>query len=76
MTFTVEIKGVQQPDRCEVELYLDREAIEDLIKQLSFLKSKGDHAHFFTPSWGGTPLTELKQKEENTLVNHLRITLA
>jgi Immunity protein 32 len=75
MTFTVEIKSVDQPDRCEVELYLDREAVEDLIKQLSFLKSKGDHAHFFTPSWGGMPLTEGKQQEENTLVNHLRITV-
>lgn len=75
MIFTVEIKDVQQPDRCEVELYLSRKAVEDLVKQLSFLHSKGDHAHFFTPSWGGAPLTELKQKGENTLVNHLRITL-
>ena len=75
MTFTVEIKAVDQPDRCEVEIYLDREAIDDLINQLSFLKAKGDHAHFFTPSWGGTPLTEIKQKEENILINHLRITL-
>jgi len=75
MTFTVEIKDVQQLDHCEVELYLDQEAIEDLINQLSFLKSKGDHVHFFTPSWGGVPLTEQKHKEENTLINHLRITL-
>lgn len=75
MTFTVEIKDVQQPDRCEVELYLDREAIEDLIKQISFLESSGDHAHFFTSAWGGNPLTEAKHKDENTLVNHLRITL-
>lgn len=74
MTFTAEIKGVQQPDCCEVELYLDREAIDDLMKQLSFLNSKGAHAHFFTASWGGAPLTELKQKEGNTLVNHFRIT--
>lgn len=76
MTFTVEVKNAQQPDRCEVELYLDREAVEDLIRQLSFLKSKGDHAHFFTPSWGGTPLSDQKQNDENTLINHLRITLA
>jgi hypothetical protein len=75
MIFTVEIKSVEQPDRCEVELYLDREALDDLIKQLTFLKSVGDHAHFFTPSWGGAPLSESKQQEENTLVNHLRITV-
>jgi hypothetical protein len=74
MTFTVEIKDVQRPDRCEVELYLDDEAIRDLIEQLSFLKSQGDHAHFFTVAWGGTPLTDSKQKESNVLVNHLRIT--
>jgi hypothetical protein len=75
MTFTVEVKNIQQPDRLELELYLDREALEDLLKQLTFLKAKGDHAHFFTASWGGMPLTELKQHEEHTLVNHLRVTL-
>lgn len=75
MTFTVEIKGIQDQDRCEVEVYLDEEALRDLIKQLSFLKAKGDHAHFFTPEWGGAPLTERKQQTANTLVNHFRITL-
>ena len=75
MIFTVEINDVQRPDRCEVEFYLDDEAIRDLIKQLSMFRSKGDHAHFFTSSWGGNPLTDVKHKESNVLVNHLRITL-
>lgn len=75
MIFTVEIRNAHQLDRSEVEIYLDQEAVNDLVKQLLFLKSQGDHMHFFTPSWGGTPLTEIKQKNENTLVNHLRITL-
>jgi truncated hemoglobin YjbI len=56
-------------------MYLDREAIEDLVKQLSFLKAKGDHARFFTPSWGGNPLTEQKYGKQPTLSHHLRITL-
>lgn len=75
MIFTVEVNEIQQPDRLEVEIYLDQEGLRDLAKQLSFLKQKGDHLHFFTPSWGGSPLTEEKHREGNTLINHLRITL-
>ncbi len=75
MIFTVEIKASKQLDHCEVELYLDREALDDLIHQLSFLRTQGDHAHFFTPSWGGMPLSDQKQRDENTLVHHLRIGL-
>ena len=74
MHFTVELKDADQLNRCAVEIYLDQEAIQDLIKQLTFLNANGDHAHFFTPSWGGTPLTEMKHDAENLLVNHLRIT--
>lgn len=75
MTFTVEITNILQHDRCEVELYLSRDALSDLIQQLLFLKDEGDHAHFFTESWGGLPLTTVNQGSHTTLVNHLRITL-
>lgn len=75
MLFTVEIKGAEKLDQCEVELYLDHEALSDLLKQLSFLKLDGDHAHFFTPSGGGNPLAESAHLPGNILVNHLRIEL-
>lgn len=75
MLFTVEIKGAEKTDQCEVEIYLDREALADLLKQLAFLNSEGDHAHFFTQSWGGNPLTDSAHVPGNVLVNHLRIEL-
>lgn len=75
MIFTVEVKNIELPDRCEVELYLSREALNDLVQQLSFLKAEGDHAHFLTETWGGLPLTKVQQGKDTTLVNHMRITL-
>jgi hypothetical protein len=41
MTFTIEIKSAEQQDRCEVEIYLDRDGRHDLLKRLSFLKDAG-----------------------------------
>ena len=77
MTFTVEIKDADElPDgKAEVEVFVDREALADLQAQLSHLKSPGDHAHFMTPSWGGQELTEEPQRDGNTILNHLRVTL-
>lgn len=75
MTFTVEINDHQRLDQCQVEVFLDRDALEDLVKQLGFLSESGDHAHFFTPAWGGNSLTEEVQNKGNLLVNHFKITL-
>ena len=52
MTFTVEIKDITKPAECEVEMFLDEDALNDLLSQLERLKAKGDHAHFFTNAWG------------------------
>lgn len=77
MEFTVEIKAAGEiaGGGSEVELFLDAEAMADLVQQLAYLKQPGDHAHFMTPSWGGNSLTEDGQREGNVLVHHLRITL-
>jgi hypothetical protein len=58
----------------EVEIYLDQQGLQDLLTQLGFLKSHGDHMHLFTECWGGCPLTEVKQGRSNVLIHHLRIT--
>lgn len=75
MLFTVEIKdgaGLKE-GKTEVQLFLDKEALADLLQQLSFFKKKGDHAHFMTQSWGGGELSEDKQNPESTIINHLKI---
>lgn len=75
MLFTVELKDVtaHKEGKTEVELYLDKEALADLFKQLSFLKKKGDDLHFMTQSWGGGQLAEDKQNPKNMIINHLKI---
>jgi hypothetical protein len=77
MTFTIEIVDSSElaEGKAELELCLDQGALRDLITQLSFLKNAGDHAHFMTPAWGGTELTEEPQLANSILLNHLRITL-
>ncbi len=75
MLFTVELKDAtsHKEGKTEVELYLDKEALEDLVKQLSFLKKEGDDLHFMTQSWGSGQLSEDKQNPTNTIINHLKI---
>ena len=77
MYFSVEIKSADEiyQGKAEVEIYIDRESMEDLLLQLSFLKEIGDHAHFMTPSWGGGELAENGYVSGNKNVNHMRITL-
>lgn len=77
MIFTPEIKDAAQlwEGTAEVEIFLDRKAFADLLQQLSLLKHPGDHAHFMTPSGGGQELTEQAQREGNTIVHHLRLSL-
>lgn len=75
--FTVEIRDIElwQERKLEVELYLDRNALQDLLLQLGHLKEPGDHCHFMTPTWGGSELSEVPSVEGNTIADHLRITL-
>jgi hypothetical protein len=74
MNFTVEIKGSQKRE-LEVEIYINYQGLESLIKRLELLRKNGGHTHFMTPSWSGNDLTEEKTIASNDLVNHLRITV-
>jgi Immunity protein 32 len=73
MAFTVELKGTVEAD-AEVEIYLDKDALEFLMKRLELLQKSKSHAHFATPSWAGNELTENKIGASTTLINQLRIT--
>ena len=77
MTFSVEIQDAHrwEEEGALVELYLDAEAVDDIMQQLQKLRKSGDHVHLMTPSWGGAFLTEEPQVKGNTIVHHLRITL-
>ena len=75
MSFTVELRHNGGRDDREVELYLDRTALQSLVAQFAFLKELGDHLHFFTDAWGGHGLDETPAVEGTEIINHLRITL-
>jgi Immunity protein 32 len=66
--FTVELNQKQET----VEIFLDDEGIDRLIRLLTRLRGKRTHDHFMTPSWGGEELDE-GTHGENKLVNHLII---
>jgi hypothetical protein len=76
-TFTVEIRDADQVERrgAQVEIYIDRASLEELLRDLRRLAEPGDHAHFMTPSWGGDMLSETPQVSTNAIVDHLKITL-
>ncbi|MCW5958621.1 MAG: immunity protein 32 [Pyrinomonadaceae bacterium] len=60
----------------EVEIYLDREGLNDLIARLSLIKDgKTEHIHLMSESWGLGDLSENKEKENNLLAHHLKIIL-
>lgn len=59
----------------EIEIHANKEGLRYLIDQLNnmYLSNKNDHYHLMTPSWAGNELTEEKQNEASTLINHVRI---
>jgi hypothetical protein len=61
---------VESAEDSVVEIHLDSEGRDLLVKALSRLK-QGDHDHLMTPSRGGDVLTEEKMNVESMLVNHL-----
>ena len=77
MVFTVEIRdiGLWREGKLEVEIYLDKNALQDLLLRLSQLKTTGDHCHFMAPAWGGNELSEKPMIHGNVIANHLKITL-
>lgn len=76
MALSVEIMDFARlfENAVEVEVYLDKEGLEDLLKQLSFLKKEGDHLHFMSPAWGGHELTDKPFGEGNVGMPHPGIT--
>lgn len=67
--FTVEIG--KEPD--VVDITLDDEGIDDLIRRLTRLRGKRDHEHLMTPSWGGYELSETRNTAESVLVHQVNI---
>ena len=62
----------------EVTLYFDEEGLDVLINRLRLIKErKTEHIHFFTPSWGmaDDDLSEVKEQDDNHLVNHIKFML-
>ena len=55
MRLTVELEKGQHP---EVALCFDAAGLDLLIGKLEHLRTKIDHLHLMTPSWGGQGLTE------------------
>lgn len=77
MVFSVEVRDVDlwREGKLEVEIYLDKSALQDLLFQLNQLETAGDHCHFMAPAWGGNELSETPMIEGNVIANHLKITL-
>lgn len=63
-------------EREAVELYCDVEGLDRLLRKLTWLKERGGHLHFRTPTWAGDELTEELQGAGNRLINHLVISTA
>lgn len=59
----------------EIEIHLNKEGINELLKQLNTLSTfdSNDHLHLFSESWGGSELTEQKQAEDNKIVYKVTI---
>lgn len=72
---TVEIKGNERLlEGCaEVEIYCDREGLEELRRQIDILDRGGTHVHLMSEAWAGNELTEQKQGSETVLAHHLLI---
>lgn len=73
MIFTVEIKSGSEPGGEVVEIFLDQEGYEDLMRSLLRLKPN-DHEHYFTEAWGSHPLTHTPCGSGNRIVNMMTIT--
>ena len=52
---TVEIKDPEQVAKgaSEVEIYCDREGLNELIRKLEALANGETHVHLMSPSWAG-----------------------
>lgn len=60
----------------ELEVFLDRAGLNSLLAQLQFLEGgRTEHVHLMTESWGGSELSDHPQRQENTVIHHVKILL-
>ena len=56
----------------ELEIHVNQEGLELLIKTLGDLKKNG-HDHLYTPGWAGSELTSEKVGDKNILLNKVTL---
>ena len=56
-----------------LEIHGNKEGLQELINTLKQALEADDHMHLMTPSWGGDNLTEIKQGNDNKLINHVKV---
>jgi len=73
---TIEIRNASEAKTglAEVEIFCDPAGLDELLRQITFLKNGSTHVHLLTPAWAGTELDETAVGKNTDLVNHLRIT--
>ena len=73
MKITVEMSR----DAPEVQIFVDREGLDLLKKEIDRLVTKdpSEHFHLFSENWGGRDLTEKPVQEEAVCADHLKVTL-
>ena len=74
---TVELKDAPKVSAglAEVEIYCDEQGLDELLRQLQYLKTGESHIHLMTASWAGHELDEVRHGEETVLVHHLKVTI-
>ena len=68
--FTVEIT-----EQSEVFIYLEKSALDMMIRDLQRLQSAGDHTHYMSEAWGGVSLSSEPFDSQNKMSNHLQLIL-
>ena len=65
-----------EQNKFEVNIIMDEDGAEKLIKMLTGLINKSDtHYHLMTPAFGGDELSEKTVVEGDTIINMLRLQL-
>jgi hypothetical protein len=58
----------------QLQIYLDREGLADLLAQLKFLSDdRTDHVHLMSESWGGSHLSEEPMRREAGPIRHVTV---
>jgi len=79
MTETKLLTFELKPGAAELEIHCNQEGLEFLVQALQSLAASNApmprHDHLMTPSWAGNELSEVLQRDENTLLNHVTVKL-